>query len=146
MIWKVFTIKPSNTVKELLHTLYSNRIGSVPVVDDQDHLVGMVSDGDVLRYLVPKPLGMAGLVYLIETINMELEDAIKEKLDKPVKEIMTRRRLISCRPDDHFETTLRLLSQHSLKKLPVINGAGRVIGVISRGDIICHISERLISE
>lgn len=56
MITKVFTIKPSNTVKELLDILNSNRIGGVPVVDDQNHLVGMISDGDVLRYLAPKPL------------------------------------------------------------------------------------------
>ncbi|MFB3161606.1 CBS domain-containing protein [Neobacillus sp. 179-J 1A1 HS] len=50
----------------MLDILNSNRIGGVPVVDDKGQLVGMVSDGDVLRYLAPKPLGIAGLVYIIE--------------------------------------------------------------------------------
>lgn len=143
MIHKVFTIKASNTVEELLTILNSNRIGGVPVVDDRGNLVGMVSDGDVLRYLSPKPLGVAGLVYIIE--DGEMEDVLVEKLDTPVKEIMTKRNILSVSPDDDFETTLRLLSRHHYKKLPVINGAGRVVGVLSRGDIIDSISKIIIS-
>lgn len=143
MITKVFTIKPSSTVKELLHVLNSNRIGGVPVVDDKGHLVGMVSDGDVLRYLAPKPQGIAGLVYIIE--EEKLEDVLTEKLDTPVKEIMTKRNLIFVSADEEFERTIRLLSRHHYKKLPVVNGAGRVIGVLSRGDLINNISKKIIS-
>lgn len=140
MITKVFTVKPSDTVKELLDILNSNRIGGVPVVDDKGHLVGMVSDGDVLRYLAPKPLGIAGLVYIIE--DGEIEDVVQEKLDTPVKDIMTKRNLLFVSPDEEFDKTIRLLSRHHFKKLPVVNGAGRVIGVLSRGDIIHNISKK----
>lgn len=143
MITKVFTVKPLNTVKELLDILNSNRIGGVPVVDDKDHLVGMVSDGDVLRYLAPKPLGIAGLVYIIE--DGEIEYVVQEKLDTPVKDIMTKRNLLFVSPDEEFDKTLRLLSRHHFKNLPVVNGAGRVIGVLSRGDIIHNISKKIIS-
>ncbi|MEH7255280.1 CBS domain-containing protein, partial [Neobacillus niacini] len=143
MITKVFTVKPSNTVKELLMILNSNRIGGVTVVDDKDHLVGIVSDGDVLRYLSPKPLGVAGLVYIIE--DGEFEDILVEKFDTPVKEIMTKRNILTVSPDEEFEDTIRLLSRHHYKKLPVLNGAGRVVGVLSRGDIIQNISRKIIS-
>jgi CBS domain-containing protein len=143
MITKVFTVKPSDTVKELLDILNSNRIGGVPVVDDKDHLVGMVSDGDVLRYLAPKPLGIAGLVYIIE--DGKIEDIVQAKLDTPVKDIMTKRNLLFVSPDEEFDKTIRLLSRHHFKKLPVVNGAGRVIGVLSRGDIIRNISKKIIS-
>lgn len=143
MITKVFTVKPSNTIKELLKIFTSNRIGGVPVVDDQDHLIGMVSDGDILRYLAPKPLGFAGLVYIIE--DGEIEDVLQEKLDTLVKDIMTKRNLLFVSPDDDFDRTILLLSRHHYKKLPVVNGAGRVIGVLSRGDIINNISEKMIS-
>lgn len=146
MIRKVFTVKPSNTIKELLNVLTANRIGGVPVVDDKDHLVGMVSDGDVLRYLSPKPLwpvGIAGLVYMIE--EGEFEDVLRAKLETQVKEIMTKRNLLFVSPDEDFERTMRLLSRHHYKKLPVVNGAGRVIGVLSRGDLINNISKKIIS-
>ncbi|MEH7493203.1 CBS domain-containing protein [Neobacillus niacini] len=149
MITKVFTVRPSNTVKELLQILTSNRIGGVPVVNEKDHLVGMISDGDVLRYLAPKPLGIAGiagiagLVYIIEA--EEIEDVIQEKLDTPVKDIMTKRNLLYVSPEEEFDKAIRLLSRHHFKKLPVVNGAGRVIGVLSRGDIIHNITKKIIS-
>ena len=143
MITKVFTVKPSTTIKELLNVLNSNRIGGVPVVDDKGHLVGMVSDGDVLRYLSPKPQGIAGLVYIIE--EEKIEDVLQEKLDTPVKEIMTKRNIVFVSADEEFERTIRLLSRHHYKKLPVVNGAGRVIGVLSRGDLIHNISKKIIS-
>jgi CBS domain-containing protein len=142
MITRVFAVKPNNTVEELLNILNTNRIGGVPVVDDKGNLLGMVSDGDVLRYLSPKPLGVAGLVYIIE--DGEMEDVLLEKLDTPVKEIMTKRNILSVSPNDDFETTIRLISRHHYKKLPVVNGAGRVIGVLSRGDIIDSISKNII--
>src|SRR3954451_12768887 len=143
MITKVFTVKPSSTVKELLHVLSSNRIGGVPIVDDKGHLVGMVSDGDVLRYLAPKPQGIAGLVYIIE--EEKIEDVLQEKLDTPVKEIMTKKNIAFVSADEEFERTIRLISRHHYKKIPVVNGVGRVIGVISRGDIIHNISKTIIS-
>lgn len=143
MITKVFTVKPSNTIKELLNILNSNRIGGVPVVDDKGHLVGMVSDGDVLRYLSPKRLGFAELIYIIE--DGELEKVLHEKLDTSVKVIMTKRNILTVSPDDEFEMTMRLLSIHNYKKLPVVNGAGRVIGVLSRGDIISNIWKKVIT-
>ncbi|KEF39215.1 putative transcriptional regulator, contains C-terminal CBS domains [Schinkia azotoformans MEV2011] len=143
MITKVFTVKPSSTIKELLDILNSNRIGGVPVVDDKGHLVGMVSDGDVLRYLSPKRLGFAGLIYIIE--DGELENVLHEKLDTSVKEIMTKRNILSVSPEDEFEMTMRLLSIHNYKKLPVVNRAGRVIGVLSRGDIINNIWKKVIT-
>jgi CBS domain-containing protein len=142
MIPKVITVKPSNTVNELLLILKSNRIGGVPVVDEKSHLVGMVSDGDVLRYLTPKPIGIAGIVYLIE--DGELEDVVREKLDTPVKEIMTKKNLLYVSPDDDLEKTMRLLSKHYSKKLPVVNGTGRVVGVLSRGDIIDNITKSIL--
>lgn len=146
MITKVITVKPENNVKELLKILNSNRIGGVPVVDDKDHLVGMISDGDVLRYLAPKPMGVAGiagLVYIIE--EEEIEDVIQDKSDTPVKDIMTKRNLHYVSPNEEFDKAIRLLSRHHFKKLPVVNGAGRVIGVLSRGDIIDNISKKIIS-
>lgn len=144
MIRKVFTVKPTDTVKDLLVILHRNRIGGVPVVNDEDHLIGMISDGDVLRYLSPNPVGFAGLVYIIE--HGKMEDVLREKLQTQVKEIMIKRNILQVSPDDDFETTIRLLSKHHFKKLPVVNDAGRVVGVLSRGDIIHNIAAQMIIE
>lgn len=144
MITKVYTVKPTNTIKDLLIILHSNRIGGVPVVNEEDQLIGMISDGDILRYLSPKPVGFAGLVYIIE--DGEIEDVLREKLQTKVKEIMTKRNLLYVSPDDDFETAIRILSKHHFKKLPVVNRAERVVGVLSRGDIIQSIAAKMIEE
>lgn len=146
MITKVITAKPSTTIKELLMLFISNRIGGVPVVDDKDNLVGIVSDGDVLRYLSPKPINIVGLYYLVYVQEAEkIEEVLETRLDTPVSEIMTKRNILTVSPDEEFEKTIRLLSKHHYKKLPVINGAGRVIGVLSRGDLVYTISKKIIS-
>lgn len=143
MIRKVYTIRPTDTIKDLLVILQNNRIGGVPVVNEEDHLIGIISDGDVLRYLSPKPVGFAGLVYIIE--DGEMEDVLREKLQTQIKAIMTKRNVVHVSPDEDFETAIRLLSKHHFKKLPVVNGAGRVVGVLSRGDIINNIAAKMIT-
>ncbi len=142
MITKIFTVKPTSTVKDLLTVLHSNRIGGVPVINEDGNLIGMISDGDVLRYLSPKPVGFAGLVYIIE--DGEMEDVLREKLQTKVKEIMTKRNILYVSPEDDFETAIRLLSKHHFKKLPVISHENKVVGVLSRGDIIQSIAGKMI--
>lgn len=147
MITKVITAKPSFTIKEILMLFVSNRIGGVPVVDDKEHLIGMVSDGDILRFLTPKPRNIISLYYLVYADEAEeLEEVLEAKLDTPVKEIMTKKNLETVSPDDDFEKTMRLLSQNHFKKLPVLNGAGRVIGILSRGDLVYNLSKKIISQ
>lgn len=144
MITKVLTVKPTCTIKDLLAILYTNRIGGVPVVNEAGNLIGMISDGDILRYLSPKPVGFAGLVYIIE--DGEMEDVLREKLQTKVKDIMTKKNILYVSPEDDFETAIRLLSKHHFKKLPVINQAKRVVGVLSRGDIIQSIAAKMLED
>ncbi|WP_232334385.1 CBS domain-containing protein [Oceanobacillus sp. AG] len=145
MIRKVYTVNPTNSIKDLLVILQKNQIGGVPVVDDDNHLIGIISDGDVLRYLSPNPVaGLADLVYIIE--DGKMEDVLREKLQTKVKAIMRKRNIVKVSPDENFETAIRILSKHHFKKLPVVDDAGRVVGVLSRGDIINNIAAKMIGE
>lgn len=145
MIRKVYTVNPTNSIKDLLVILQKNQIGGVPVVDDDNHLIGIISDGDVLRFLSPNPVaGLADLVYIIE--DGKMEDVLREKLQTKVKAIMRKRNIVKVSPDENFETAIRILSKHHFKKLPVVDDAGRVVGVLSRGDIINNIAAKMIGE
>lgn len=144
MIRNVYTATPSTTVKELISILETKQIGGVPVVDDRSNLVGMISDGDIMRFLSPQE-GKVYLAYYISYVEegQKIEEVLKEKMNTPIGEIMVRKNIKTLAPDDDFESAIRLISRHHFKKLPVVNGAGRVIGVISRGDIIHHLSKRI---
>lgn len=145
MIHDVKTLKPSNTVKELLMVLVTNKIGGAPVTDDVGKLVGFISDGDVLRFLAPKPKNLFGLyhlVYLDE--DAKIEDNLEENLQTPISEMMESKNIVAVTPETALEKTARILSQNKYKTLPVVNGAGRVVGILSRGDLLYHISKKII--
>jgi CBS domain-containing protein len=67
-------------------------------------------------------------------------------MNTPIEEIMVKKNIKTLAPDDDFESAIRLISKHHFKKIPVVNGAGRVIGIISRGDIIHNLSKSILTE
>lgn len=147
MIQNVITAKHGTTIRELISVLETNRIGSIPVVDNKGNLVGIVSDGDVVRYLSPhkEKIYLAYYVTYVEEAQ-KIEDVLREKMDTPIEEIMVKKNIKTLAPDDDFESAIRLISKHHFKKIPVVNGAGRVVGIISRGDIIHNLSKSIPNE
>lgn len=147
MIRKIITAKTSMTVKELISVLESNRIGGVPVVDDIGNLVGIVSDGDIVRFLSPhkEKLYLAYYTVYVEEAQ-KVEDILRERMNTPIEQIMVKKNIKTLAPDDDFESAIRLISRHHFKKIPVVNGAGRVVGIISRGDIIHSLSKSIFND
>lgn len=147
MMRLVYTATPTTTIRELIALLETNRIGGVPVVNDQGVLVGMISDGDVVRYLAPKNSKVIGNYYMSYVTEAEkIEDVLRCKMNTPIEKIMVKRNIKYVLPDDDFEQAMRILSKHHFKKLPVVNQAGRVIGIISRGDIIHNLSKTIFEK
>lgn len=144
MIHKVLTVTSSTTVKELISILESNRIGGVPVVDDNGHLVGIISDGDIVRFLSPDKQN-SFLAYYLNYVQHDhkLGVILREKMNTPIEKIMVKKNIKTLLPHEDFESAISLISKHHFKKLPVVNGAGRVIGIISRGDIIHTLSKKI---
>lgn len=144
MIRNIYTATPSTTVRELISILEANHIGGVPVVDEKGHLVGIISDGDIVRFLSPKKENVF-LGYYVAYIEEaeKIEDVLKEKMNTTIDKFMVKKNIKTLSPDDDFESAIRLISRHHFKKIPVINGAGRVVGIISRGDIIQSLSKKI---
>ncbi|RDW15187.1 CBS domain-containing protein [Oceanobacillus arenosus] len=147
MIHQVVTVKQSTTIKELISILETNRIGSVPVVDDKENLIGIISDGDIVRFLSPHKEKIY-LSYYISYVDEaeKIEDVLREKMNTTIENIMVKKNIKTLAPDDDFESAIREISNHHFKKIPVVNGAGRVIGIISRGDIIHNLSKTIFDD
>lgn len=147
MIYNVYTILPSTTVKEVIELFEKHRIGGVPVVNDKGQLVGIVSDGDIVRFLsTDKQKSYVAYYLSLVQDDKKLNHTLREKMNTPVKEIMIKNNIETLGPDDWFEDALNSIAKHHFKKLPVVNGAGRVVGIISRGDIIHTLSKKLFQE
>ena len=136
MIPDVISIKPDATIKELLKLLTKHHIGGVPVVDNQNKLIGIVSDGDIIRYLAPKEESVRDFIYDIFIEEGETEQEIlKDKINTTVDKLMPKKQIYTLKEDDTFENTIQILSQHHFKKIPVLDLEGKVMGIISRGDV-----------
>ena len=136
MIPDVISIKPDATIKELLKLLTKHHIGGVPVVDNQNKLIGIVSDGDIIRYLAPKEESVRDFIYDIFIEEGETEQEIlKDKINTTVDKLMPKKQIYTLKEDDTFENAIQILSQHHFKKIPVLDLDGKVMGIISRGDV-----------
>lgn len=136
MVTNLISVKLDSTVKELLRLFTDHGIGGVPVMDKQKKLIGMVSDGDIIRYLAPKEGSVHDFVYEIFVEEEEREqEVLKEKINTTVDKFMEKKQIYTVKEEDTFEDAIRILSHHHFKKLPVLDSENRVIGIISRGDI-----------
>ncbi|MGV3489242.1 MAG: CBS domain-containing protein [Tuberibacillus sp.] len=145
MIEDVISVKDTDTVRHLLSKLVIHKIGGAPVIDESGKLVGTVSDGDVLRSLTPHSEPSFFDLYMMVVMyqKKELAATIEQMMDEPVKHIMNRRKIYTVYPEDPFEQVLKILSRHHFKKIPVIDKENKVVGVISRGDVIRFITKRI---
>lgn len=138
MIKDVFVMEKNESLKALLELMVEKKIGGVPVVDKDNKLAGIISDGDVLRAL--KPTTYVGYYYFFKE---ELDDNLLEEANLPIKKLM-RKRVVTIDENADMEEALKLLASHHFKKIPVINGNKEVVGIISRGDMIKKLREKLL--
>jgi CBS domain-containing protein len=108
-------VRSNEMVVEALRRMRDNRVRSVLVIDD-DVLVGIVTQGDcAIKVLLP------GL----------------DAKQTPVGQVMTGNP-VTVVPDDRLEGCMALMAERGFRHLPVLD-AGRVVGVISIGDVVKHI-------
>ena len=145
MMKEAVCIKESETIKVLLEKLVEKRIGGAPVTNEQGKLVGIISDGDILRLFKPKSQRIYDFFYLIISTDQEtLDHSVEEKLNRPVKEVMTKGNVFYVQMDDPLEKALSIISNHHFKKIPVIDDEWKVVGVVSRGDVIRQLTKMFI--
>ncbi|WP_050613405.1 CBS domain-containing protein [Bacillus testis] len=133
------------TLKDLLKKMIDCKIGGMPVVDANGTLVGMVSDGDILRHLAPQKQSVYDFFTMITYIpEKKLDTTVSERMNETVETILANRKIITLSPDDDLNEVVATISKHHFKKIPVIDENEKVIGVISRGDVLRMIYQGII--
>lgn len=138
MIRDVVTVHQNETIKTLLEVLVQHKLAGIPVIDDNQKLVGLVTNGDILRYLNPQLYVADDTAYL-----EELDDIIQPKSTHLIKEIM-KTRVVTLNEYHTLETALKLLAQNGVKKLPIVDTERHIVGIVSRGDIVKRLAEKTL--
>jgi CBS domain-containing protein len=110
---KVVTVAPRDTVASLVKVLSANRIGAVPVVNEEGRLAGIVSERDVIRGMVQHGDSVAAL---------------------SVEHLMTTE-VRTCSPEDAIVELMEVMTLQRIRHLPVVRN-GALEGIVSIGDVV----------
>jgi CBS domain-containing protein len=106
------SIESSTTVTEAARLMKAEDVGSLPIVDG-DQLVGMVTDRDAVIRVVAEG---------------------KDPQSTTVGEIASRD-LVTVDPEQDLDEAMRLMAQHQVRRLPVAEEDGRLVGILAQADV-----------
>lgn len=127
----VVTVKKDTPLEEAARRLTGLRISGMPVVDDQDKVIGVIGELDIMAVLSGKKT--RGLRDLLRRLMGEPSPVRKE--GDQVGHVMSTP-AITIKKTVDVRDAARVLDSHRIKRLPVVDDEGKLIGVISRADIV----------
>jgi CBS domain-containing protein len=109
----VFTCSPQETLMAAAAVLHSRKVGALVVLDEQDHVAGIVSERDIIRSLAQQGAMALGL---------------------PISSCMSRG-VVYAEPHESVDELLQRMTDRRIRHLPVCQGE-RLMGVVSIGDLV----------
>jgi CBS domain-containing membrane protein len=131
MTQNVIKVREDADINEVATLLSENRISGLPVVDSQDRVIGMITEADVLAMV-----GMKKEHSFKDVIRHLLGEPLSgPKRSKRLRDVMTKP-AITAGPEADIREIALTLDEKRIKRLPVVDEQGKLIGVISRADIV----------
>jgi CBS domain-containing protein len=139
MTKKVITATRETTIGELSKILIQNNISGAPVVDKEGTLIGMATDADIitedLEPIFPIYFDPLIISYAYMDNFEKFEKSMKEYLATPVADIMIKR-VKTVRQDTPVSEVARIMVKDRINRIPVVDESNKVLGIISRADIL----------
>jgi CBS domain-containing protein len=134
MVSNVITVGVNATIGDVAAILLNNHISGAPVVDEKGGLVGIVSEGDLMRR--PEIGTTKRHSWWLELISTEWASANEyiKSHSRKVADVMTRD-VITAKPDSPLGDIAALLERRRIKRVPVVEG-GKLVGIVSRANIL----------
>jgi CBS domain-containing protein len=141
MTAKVVSVSTDTPVHELVRLLLRHRISAVPVVDDAGKVVGIVSEGDLLR---PEGAHRRGArrSWWLEAILAGRAVGYDKADGRTAAAIMTRD-VITVNEDTPLNQIAELLERHHIKRVPVLRD-GRLTGIVSRANLLHGLADAIV--
>lgn len=130
----VKTIRPDCSMAEAAHLLVSHRISGIPVVSDDDQLLGIVTEADFLRAIgVPAHHPTHSLWHTLESMfthHFEIKETDGCVADLMVTDVIT------VTADQSLHEVLEVMKKNKIKRVIVYDKSRRVVGMITRSDLV----------
>lgn len=134
MSMNVISVSPETDIHEVAKTLLDNHVSAVPVVDDQGKLLGIVSEGDLMRRRESGTERQASWwLRLFENPNELAQEYVKEH-GRTAQDVMTRK-VITVTEETPANEIAEILEKNRIKRVPVVHD-GKVVGIVSRANLL----------
>jgi CBS domain-containing protein len=136
----VVSVFPETDIETLLRLMRRHELPGVPVTDHSEKLIGIVTESDlVIRdqdadLRLPHHIDLLGGVVFLEPMK-HYEERLRHAFASTVGEMMTRDP-ITTRPDDSVRHAAKLIAERRHNRLPVVDPEGRLVGVVTRVDVL----------
>ncbi|MGB9936875.1 MAG: CBS domain-containing protein [Methanobacterium sp.] len=140
----VIKFKDVDTISYVSNVLREKKISGAPIVDDDNKVMGIVSEGDIMRLIevhspnvnliLPAPLDLIELPVRMRLELDELAEGVAKAGSVLVGEIMTKK-VYSVKKDVSISDAAKLMEKYDINRLPVLDN-DKLVGIITRGDII----------
>ena len=139
MTTDVLTFRPTDTVESAARALSERRLGGAPVVDEDGRVVGLLEDDDLIvqetRLHFPTVISVFGAYLELPSSLHRFEDDLRKAVGATVSDVMDTD-APTCREDDTLETVATALHERNASRMAVVDDDGRLVGIVSRGDLV----------
>ncbi len=154
----VKTVAPDDDVADVFKRFARYPFSGFPVVDDDNRVVGVVTESDLVDLFEPDdetlwiPIGLPPFVdtltYQVKApwADLDLGVDLIRNADKPISEVMSTG-VATVRPESDIETVLDLLAgdDPNINRVPVVDDADRLVGIIARQDVVRAFRDRRLA-
>jgi len=146
MTRKVITVGPETTLREVARTLFENHISGVPVVDESNRLLGVLSETDIvaavktyerkLNMVFPTP-SILSISFRPDYKEREMAQAASEFQSLKAKDIMTREVYV-LGPEDTLQRAVLIMNSFGVNRIPIVEDM-KLVGIVARADVIRYL-------
>jgi CBS domain-containing protein len=138
MTTDVLWFNVGDTVQAAYEQLVQRGVDGAPVLNDDEHVVGMLTTDDLLvqetRLHYPTVISLFGAYLELPSSHRKFEENLRKAVGATVGDVMARD-VVTIGPDDNLEQAATLMHDRDVSRLPVVEG-GRLVGIIARGDVL----------
>src|SRR6202043_1246535 len=134
MVSNVITVGPDATVQEVAGILLKNKISGVPVVSQSGKILGIVSEGDMLRRVESHTLRHRSWWLQLLTPETALRDEFVKSHSHKVVDVMTPK-VLTVSPETPLGEIASVLEKNGIKRVPVVKD-GKIVGIVSRANLL----------
>lgn len=142
MAREVQSVTPETPIAQAIEMLIGKRFRALPVVDPQQRVVGILTDGDVLRRLELPDASVAAALTESELAG-QLNALRRSEL---VVADMMHTGVVTVKADTPIAEAMRIMTERNIKRLPVVDGAAKLIGMVSRVDVLRAMAQPQVGE